>query len=97
MNDRELRFRQARHNACARRPLLDALEGTANWFGEIPVEITGRTEHWDVTKFKATKLRRAEHFPYIVPELVDDSGDYMLITWLSFGSLLRLYKTVCER
>ena len=56
--------------------------------------MTVRTEHDRVRTFEAVELRRSEHFPGIVPELVSNDGDYMLITWLTFGSLLRLLNEV---
>lgn len=94
---RQLRLRQGRANNTAIRPMLDCLEDTANWFSSIPVDITVRYEDEGWQTFKATKIVASDHFPYIVPELVDESGDYLLISYLSFGSLLRLYNAICER
>lgn len=91
---RQLRFRQAKSNEYERRGLLDEIESTipyAPHLIEFGSTITVRTEH-DGEIFRAKYLRTSTHFPGIVPELVNDSGDYMLITWLTYGSLLRLLK-----
>jgi len=93
---RQLRFRQGKRNNDERKELLNEIESTipyAPHLIEFPNEITVRTEH-DGEIFRAKYLRTSTHFPGIVPELVNDSGDYMLITWLTYGSLLRLLKEV---
>ena len=93
---RQLRVRQARRNESERRGLLDAIEDNVPYSPrliEFENGMTVRTEH-DGEIFRAVSLRRSEHFPGIVPELVDDKGDYLLITWLTFGSLLRLLNKV---
>ncbi len=93
---RQLRFHQGKRNEYERRGLCDAIERKipyAPHLIEFPNEITVRTEH-DGEIFRAKYLRTSTHFPGIVPELVNDSGDYMLITWLTYGSLLRLLKEV---
>ncbi len=94
---RQLRIRQGRHNRNVERELLDVIEDSIPYAPrliEFTNEITIRTEHEDHPKFRAKYLRTSTHFPGIVPELVNDEGDYMLITWLSFGSLLTLLKEV---
>lgn len=96
MKTRDDRFSQARRNVSERRVICDAIEERVPFAPrclEFAEEITLRTEH-DGDVFRAKSLRRAEHFPYIVPELVSNDGDYMLITWLTFGSLLRLLSTI---
>ena len=93
---RQLRLRQGKRNEYERRGLCDAIESTipyAPHLIEFPNEITVRTEH-DGDIFRAKYLRTSTHFPGIVPELVNDSGDYMLITWLTYGSLIRLLNEV---
>lgn len=96
MNKREDRFAQGRRNDAECRMLTGAIKDAIPYFKplELNEKITLRVEHERVKKFTATKLRRSEHFPGIVPELVSDDGDYMLITWLSYGSLLRLLNIV---
>lgn len=92
----ELRFRQGRRNNDERRGLCDAIESTIPYAPrviEFKSTITVRTEH-ESEIFRAKWLRTSTHFPGIVPELVNDSGDYLLITWLTYGSLLRLLKEV---
>jgi len=99
---RQLRFRQGRRNKDEHRELCDAIESTipyAPHLIEFPNEITVRTEQYEDRRprpliFRAKYLRTSTHFPGIVPELVSDDGDYMLITWLTYGSLLRLQKEV---
>lgn len=99
---RQLRFHQGKRNKYERRGLYDAIESTipyAPHLIEFQNEITVRTEHYEDRRprpliFRAKYLRTSTHFPGIVPELVNDSGDYMLITWLTYGSLLRLLKEV---
>ena len=94
---RQLRSRQGKRNESERRAMLEPLTDSAAWVNEIPVDITVRYEHEGWQTFQAKKLRGSTHFPYIVPELVDESGDYLLITYLTFGSLLRLHNMVIER
>lgn len=92
---RQLRFRQARVNNDERRGLYDAIEDLlpyAPLFKEFGREITVRFEHEGWHTFRAIRLRRSEHFPFMVPELVNEYGDFLLITYLSYGSLLRLKK-----
>ena len=94
---RQLRLRQGKRNEYERRGICDAIETQipyAPHLIEFPNEIRVRTEHERVTSFRAKYLRVSTHFPGIVPELVSDDGDYMLITWLTYGSLLRLLKEV---
>ncbi len=93
---RQLRFHQGKRNEYERRGLCDAIERKipyAPHLIEFPNEITVRTEH-NGEIFRAKYLRRSTHFPYLVPELVNDKGEYLLITWLTFGSLLRLHTGV---
>ena len=91
---RQLRSRQAKNNTAARREILDEIESTipcAPRLIEFTNGLTVRTEIFDEVKtFRAKHLRTSTHFPGIVPELVSDDGKYMLITWLTYGSLLRL-------
>ena len=96
MYKREDRLSQGKRNDAECRLLTGAIKDTIPYFKPIEFdrEITLRVEHERVKKFRATKLRRSEHFPGIVPELVSSDGDYMLITWLSYGSLLRLLHEV---
>ena len=93
--EREMKFRQARRNNDERRAIYDAIEENIPYVRmiEFSDEMVVRTEH-DGDIFRATGLRRSEHFPGIVPELVSEDGDYMLITWLTYGSLLRLLSKV---
>jgi hypothetical protein len=94
---RQLRRRQAKRNENVRRAILDAIESTIPYAPrliEFPNEIVVRTKYENHAIFRAKYLRTSTHFPGIVPELVNDSGGYMLITWLTFGSLLRLLKEV---
>ena len=94
----DLRFHQGKRNEYERRGLCDAIERKipyAPHLIEFPNEITVRTEYFDERAiFRAKYLRKSTLLPGIVPELVNDSGDYMLITWLTYGSLLRLLKEV---
>lgn len=92
----ELRFRQGRRNNEERRAIADVIEDKIPYLRPIKFKstMTVRTEHDRVRTFEAVELRRSEHFPGIVPELVSNDGDYMLITWLTFGSLLRLLNEV---
>ena len=94
---RQLRLRQGRRNEYERRGLYDEIESTipyAPHLIEFPNEITVRTEYESET-FRAKYLRTSTHFPGIVPELVSEDGqEYMLITCLTYGSLLRLLKEV---
>jgi len=94
----DLRFRQGQRNNDERREICDEIESTTPYAPhliEFPNEITVRTEYFDERAiFRAKYLRKSTHFPGIVPELVNDSGDYLLITWLTYGSLLRLLKEV---
>lgn len=94
-----LRVRQARRNNEERRAMADVIEDCIPYVKPIKFEneMTVRTEHDRVRTFKAVSLRRSEHFPGIVPELVSNDGDYMLITWLTFGSLLRIMNEVRHR
>lgn len=94
---RVMRRRQAKRNETERRNLLDAIEDRIPYVPRLidfKNELTLRTECDDEKIFRAVKLRRSEHFPGIVPELVNNDGDYLLITWLTFGSLLRLMNEV---
>ena len=92
----ELRLRQGKRNQSERFAMCDVIEGNIPFFRPIKFEraIIVRTEHDRVRTFKAVELRRSEHFPGIVPELVASDGDYMLITWLTYGSLFRLLNKV---
>lgn len=93
---RQLRIRQAKRNNDERRDLLDEIESMIPYqphLIEFKYEIAVRTEH-EREIFRAKYLRRSTTFPYIVPELVNDKGEYLLITWLTFGSLLRLHTEV---
>ena len=92
---RQLRSRQGKRNEYERRGLCDAIESTIPYQPHLiafPNEITVRTDDGEI--FRAQYLRRSTTFPYIVPELVNDKGEYLLITWLTFGSLLRLHTEV---
>ena len=92
---RQLRSRQGKRNEYGRRGLCDAIESTIPYQPHLiafPNEITVRTDDGEI--FRAQYLRKSTHFPGIVPELVNGSGDYLLITWLTFGSLMRLLKEV---
>lgn len=92
----DLRFRQGKRNDAERRAIADVIEDKIPYLRPIKFEstMTVRTEHDRVRTFKAVALRRSEHFPGIVPELVASDGDYMLITWLTYGSLLRLLNEI---
>ena len=57
----------------------------------ISIEITVRINDGEV--FKAKQLQSSTHFPHIVPELVNENG-CILITYLTYSSLLRLYNRV---
>ena len=93
--NREMKMAQARRNNAERRQIFDVIKDNIPYSSvKFDREMTLRTEHDRVTTFRATSLRQSEHFPGIVPELVADDGDYMLITWLTFGSLLRLLNKV---
>ena len=92
---RRLRLRQGRRNESERREIVRAIAGeiTGNPWVDV-VDMTLRTEYEGRTVFKALHIRKSEHFPYIVPELVSENGDYMLISWLTYGSLVRLLNAV---
>lgn len=93
---RQLRFRQGRRNDDANRGLLDTVEEYVPYAPcvvQFRKEISLRVDH-EGEIFRAKYLRKSTHFPGIVPELVSDSGDYLLITWLTFGSMLRLLNEV---
>lgn len=92
----ELRIRQGKRNNAERRAIADVIEDNIPYLRPIKFKstMTVRTEHDRVRMFKAVALRRSEHFPGIVPELVASDGDYMLITWLTYGSLLRLLNEI---
>ena len=94
---RQLRRHQAKRNNEERRELCDEIESTIPCqprLIEFKSTITVRTEH-ESEIFRAKYLRTSTHFPGIVPELVSEDGqEYMLITWLTYGSLLRLLTEV---
>lgn len=93
---RELRLSQGRRNESECRAIrseINEIIPCAPRLLKLKREIAFRTEY-DGKVFRARYLRTSTHFPGIVPELVNDSGDYMLITWLTFGSLVRLLNEV---
>lgn len=95
---RDLRLSQGRRNEYEMRGLCSAIESHLTYRSTgNPLDMTLRFEYSAReygTTFRAVRIRRAEHFPFIVPELVDANGNYMLITYLSYGSLLRLLSTL---
>lgn len=97
MKTRDDKFTQARRNESEERAIRGAIEECVPYAPrqiEFKNDLVLRTERDDEPVFRAKGLRRAEHFPYLVPELVSDDGDYILITWLTFGSLLRLLNEI---
>lgn len=92
---RELKFSQGRRNESESRALCTAIKRHLPYKPlKFMNEMTFRTKHEGDEIFRATSIRWSEHFPYIVPELVSEDGDYMLITWLTYGSLIRLFNAV---
>lgn len=97
MKTRDDKFTQARRNESDSRAIYGAIEERIPYAPraiEFQNDLVLRTERDDEPVFRAKGLRRAEHFPYIVPELVSSDGDYILITWITFGSLLRLLNEI---
>ena len=91
---RQLRFRQGKRNRDERLAIVTEIENIVEWGPRhMELNLTVRTEE-ERGIFQATRIQGPSHFPYIVPELVDEHGDYLLITWLTYGSLLRLLHTV---
>lgn len=89
---RLLRFHQGQRNDSEYKAMLEPITRVADSsLKGISIEITVRTDDGEV--FKAKQLQRSTHFPYIVPELVNENGR-ILITYLTYGSLLRLYNRV---
>lgn len=90
---RKFRVRQAKRNESERRAILEAIENKLGWFKPTEIKKRLRVEYIERDRFQyfdAVAVRRSEHFPGIVPEVVNESGKYILITYLSYGSLLRL-------
>ena len=96
----ELRHRQGKRNESERRALREEIANylpSAPRVNEFREEIIVRIdERDDKEPFRAKYLRESTHFPGIVPELVNDKGEYMLITWATYGSLLLILRAVRE-
>lgn len=92
---RQLRSHQGKRNMSECRAMLDPITEVADYsLRDIPAEITVRTTDGEI--FRAKHLRSSTHFPYIVPELVDAQNGCLLITYLTYGSLIRLYNKVMK-
>lgn len=97
MNTRDDRFSQARRNVSECRAIREAIENKLGWFKPTEIHERLRVEYIERDRFPyfdAVAIRRSEHFPGIVPEVVNESGEWILITYLSYGSLLRLLRAL---
>lgn len=81
--------------AKAFRAITDEICDVAFWLLDKNCKISVRTDDGEI--FKAERIRESTHYPYIVPELVNGNDEMILITYLTFGSALRLLNVLREK